>query len=43
MPGETSPKALADAIAKQPDIVVDILHMPVAKLIADNARAGMHR
>ena len=37
MPGEPSPKAVADAIAKQPDIVVDILHMPVAKLIADNA------
>lgn len=38
MPGEISPKAVADAVAKQPDIVVDILHMPVAKVIADNAR-----
>ena len=38
MPGEISPKAIADAVAKQPDIVVDILHMPVARLIADNAR-----
>jgi zinc transport system substrate-binding protein len=38
MPGEISPKAVADAVAKQPDIVVDILHMPVARVIADNAR-----
>ena len=38
MPGEISPKAIADAVAKQPDIVLDILHMPVAKMIADNAR-----
>ena len=36
-PGEQSPKAIADALAKQPDIVVDILHMPVAQMIADNA------
>jgi len=38
MPGEISPKALADAVGKQPDIVLDILHMPVAKVIADNAK-----
>jgi zinc transport system substrate-binding protein/iron/zinc/copper transport system substrate-binding protein len=38
MPGEISPKAVADAIAKQPDVVVDILHMPVAKIISENAR-----
>jgi len=38
MPGELSPKAVADAVAKEPDIVVDILHMPVARVIADNAR-----
>lgn len=37
-PGEISFKAVTDAIAKQPDIVVDILHMPVARVIADNAR-----
>jgi zinc transport system substrate-binding protein len=37
-PGELSPKAVADAVAKQPDIVVDILHMPVARVIADNAQ-----
>jgi zinc transport system substrate-binding protein len=36
MPGEQSVKAVTDAIAKQPDIVVDILHMPVARTIADN-------
>ena len=36
-PGELSLKAVADAVAKQPDIVVDILHMPAAKVIADNA------
>ncbi len=38
MPGELSPKAVADAVAKKPDIVIDILHMPVARVIADNAR-----
>jgi zinc transport system substrate-binding protein/iron/zinc/copper transport system substrate-binding protein len=38
MPGEISPRAIADAVAKRPDIVIDILHMPVAKTIADNAR-----
>ena len=37
MPGEISAKAVADAVAKQPDIVIDILHMPVAQVIADNA------
>jgi zinc transport system substrate-binding protein/iron/zinc/copper transport system substrate-binding protein len=38
MPGEISAKAIADAVAKQPDIVVDILHMPAARTVADNAR-----
>ncbi len=37
-PGEISPKAMADAIAKKPDIVVDILHFPAVRMIADNAR-----
>ena len=37
-PGEISAKALAEAIASKPDIVVDILHMPVARMIAENAR-----
>jgi zinc transport system substrate-binding protein len=36
-PGELSLKAVADAVAKQPEIVIDILHMPAAKVIADNA------
>jgi zinc transport system substrate-binding protein len=36
-PGEISPKAVAEAIGKKPDIVVDILHFPAARLIADNA------
>jgi len=37
-PGELTPKALADAIAQHPDLVVDILHMPMARVIADNAK-----
>lgn len=36
-PGELSLKAVADAVAKQPEIVIDILHMPTAKVMADNA------
>jgi|GEM_PF-250176 ABC-type Mn2+/Zn2+ transport system permease subunit len=37
-PGELTPKVIADAIAQKPDVVVDILHSPVAKTIADNAQ-----
>jgi zinc transport system substrate-binding protein len=37
-PGELSLKAVANAVAKQPEIVIDILHMPAGKVIADNAR-----
>ena len=37
-PGELSPKAVADAVARHPDIVVDIRHMPVARVIAENAQ-----
>jgi hypothetical protein len=37
-PGELTPKSVADAIAQKPDVVVDILHFPVAKMIAENAR-----
>jgi zinc transport system substrate-binding protein len=37
MPGEQSVKAVAEAVAKQPEIVADILHMPAARMIADNA------
>jgi zinc transport system substrate-binding protein len=36
-PGELSPKAITDAIAKKPDIVIDILLFPAARVIADNA------
>jgi hypothetical protein len=36
-PGELSPKAITDAIARKPDIVVDILHFPAARVIAENA------
>lgn len=36
-PGELTPKVIADSIAQKPDVVVDILHSPVAKTIADNA------
>jgi zinc transport system substrate-binding protein len=38
-PGELSPKAITDAIARKPDIVVDILHFPTARVIADNAHS----
>jgi zinc transport system substrate-binding protein len=37
-PGELTPKSVADAIAQKPDLVVDILHFPVARMIADNAQ-----
>jgi zinc transport system substrate-binding protein len=37
-PGELTPKAIADAVSQSPDLVVDILHMPVAKVIAENAK-----
>ncbi|MBI2997670.1 MAG: hypothetical protein HYY46_04335, partial [Deltaproteobacteria bacterium] len=38
--GELPPKAIADAVAKSPDLVVDILHFPTAKTIAENAKCG---
>lgn len=37
-PGELSPKAIADAIGQKPELVVDILHLPVARVIAENAQ-----
>ena len=37
-PGELTPRAIAEAAAQAPDIVVDILHFPVAKVIAENAK-----
>ena len=37
-PGELTPRVIADAIGQKPDAVIDILHAPVAKPIADNAK-----
>jgi zinc transport system permease protein len=37
-PGELTPKVIADSIAKNPDLVVDIYHFPVAQAIAENAK-----
>ena len=37
-PGELTPRAIADAVSQSPDLVVDILHMPVAKVMAENAK-----
>jgi zinc transport system substrate-binding protein len=37
-PGELTPKVVADAVAQKPDIVVDILHFPVARVLAENAK-----
>ncbi len=36
--GELTPRVIADSIAEKPDVVVDILHAPVARTIADNAK-----
>jgi zinc transport system substrate-binding protein len=36
--GELTPKIIADAIAQKPDVVVDILHSPIARTIAENAK-----
>jgi ABC-type Mn2+/Zn2+ transport system permease subunit len=37
-PGELTPKVIGDAVAKSPELVVDIYHFPVAKAIAENAK-----
>jgi len=37
-PGELTPKAISDAIAQGPELVVDILHMPMLKVVAENAK-----
>ena len=37
-PGELTPKAMADAIGQSPELVVDILHMPMLKVVAENAK-----
>jgi zinc transport system substrate-binding protein len=36
--GELTPRVIADSVAQKPDVVVDILHSPVGKTIADNAK-----
>ena len=37
-PGELTPKVIADAVIQKPEIVVDIFHFPIAKVIAENAK-----
>jgi zinc transport system substrate-binding protein len=37
-PGELTPKVVAKAIAKKPELVVDIRHFPIAGVIAENAK-----
>lgn len=39
-PGELTPKVVAEAIAKKPELVVDIHHFPIAGVIAENAKCG---
>jgi zinc transport system substrate-binding protein len=36
-PGELTPRVIGDAVMKKPELVVDILHFPNAKVIAENA------
>ena len=37
-PGELTPRVIADAVAQKPELVVDVLHFPVARVIAENAK-----
>jgi ABC-type Mn2+/Zn2+ transport system permease subunit len=37
-PGELTPKVVAEAVDKKPELVLDILHFPIAQVIAENAR-----
>jgi zinc transport system substrate-binding protein len=37
-PGELTPRVVAEAIAKKPELVVDIHHFPIAGVIAKNAK-----
>lgn len=37
-PGELTPKVIVEAVRKKPELVVDILHFPNAKVIAENAK-----
>ncbi len=36
-PGELTPRVIAQAVEKAPDVVVDVLHFPIARVIAENA------
>lgn len=35
-PGELTPKLIAEAVSKKPEIVIDIAHFPIAKVISEN-------
>jgi hypothetical protein len=37
-PGELTPRVIAEAMEKAPDVVVDVLHFPAAQVIAENAK-----
>jgi ABC-type Zn uptake system ZnuABC Zn-binding protein ZnuA len=37
-PGELTPKVIADALVQKPELVVDVFHFPVARVVADNAK-----
>lgn len=37
-PGELTPKVIGDAASKNPEMVIDIYHFPVAQVIAENAK-----
>jgi zinc transport system substrate-binding protein len=37
-PGELTPKTVGESIALKPDVVIDILHLPLAGVIAENAK-----
>ena len=37
-PGELTPKVVAEAIAKKPELVVDIYHFPNVRVIAENGK-----
>jgi zinc transport system permease protein len=37
-PGELTPKVIGDAVSRNPELVVDIYHFPIAQVIAENAR-----
>jgi zinc transport system substrate-binding protein/iron/zinc/copper transport system substrate-binding protein len=38
-PGELTPKVIADAVAKNPELVIDIYHVPAVQVIAENAKS----